>query len=66
MINTGYMIRCRQERRISQHKLARKIGAAQACISSWESGRNEPLTMKRFVNWCLAVGADPREAIKWQ
>lgn len=34
--------RLREERNLSQHKLADKIGVSQRNISAWETGRNEP------------------------
>jgi len=66
MIDTGYLIRCRIDKGISQHKLARKIGAGQASVCSWEAGRNEPDTIERLVKWIRFVGADPKKAIKWK
>ena len=65
MINTGYLIRKRHDLGWTQKETARRIGTAQACLSQWESGKKQPSNIPKFLEWCKALGVDPREAIKY-
>ena len=57
-----FILKCRKEKKLTQEKLAAKLGVTEKSISNWENGRNMP-DLSLFKPLCDELGISVNELL---